>query len=194
MKMEPLPGGCLKIWMTPTDLQRWGLTPAAIDAHNPATRRTIVKLLKIAEQRYGFRRDSKLTVEIVSLGSGCLLLLTPGNRSLPSGSLSPTIYTVHNANDLLRLGKSLSDAFPTSLPTASLFAWKREYRLILYTDVPLNVSFHRVLSEFADPVADSAVVAAYTEEHGHALAIGNALQQLLTVRGFPEPTPPDPAH
>lgn len=192
MKMEPLPGGHLKIWMTHADMRHWGLTFEAIDAHDPATRRAIFKLLKIAEQQYGFHSNGRLTAEVLSFGNGCLLLLTSGEHAFPLPAASPSVYTVRNADDLLRLGENLSDAPRTPLPTASLFAWRREYRLILYADIPLSDSCRRILAEFAEPVADGAAIAAYTEEHGRALAIGNALQQLITARGFPEPTPPEP--
>lgn len=194
MKMEPLKSGRLKIWMTQSDMQRFGLSFETMNARDDATRHAVLKLLNIAQQRYAFFSCDGLTVEALPISDGCLLLLTPGRHRPTFPVPQPTVYTIHSADDLLRFGNSLSQMPKNELPTASLFGWEQEYRLILYTDTATSESCKRLLLEFAEPIAHSYTAAAYTEEHGHALAVGNALQRLLTARGSHAPTPPDPPH
>lgn len=194
MKMEPLSSGCLKIWMTQSDMQRFGLSFETMNARDTATRQAVFKLLNVAKLRHAFHVDEGLTVEALPIDNGCLLLLTPGRHRPLFALPQPTVYAIHNADDLLRFGNSLSHISQNDLPTASLFGWKQGYRLILYPDITTSEPCKRLLSEFAEPIADSYTAAAYTEEHGHALAIGNALQRLFTAHGSHAPEPPDPLH
>ena len=48
MKMEPLKGGCLKIWLTETDMQHWGLCFDRMRARDETTRRAMLKLISSA--------------------------------------------------------------------------------------------------------------------------------------------------
>lgn len=194
MKMEPLKSGRLKIWMTQSDMQRFGLSFETMNTHDAATRHAVLRLLSIAKQRHAFFACDGLTVEALPISEGCVLLLTPEGRRRTCMPAKPTVYTIRSADDLLRFGDSLSRVPKSKLPTASLFGWEQEYRLILYTDTDAATAepCNRLLTEFAEPIADSYSAAAYTEEHGRALAVGNALEQLITARGSSAPTPPDP--
>ncbi len=192
MKMEPLKGGCLKIWMTRADMQRFGLAFEQMNARDAATRRAVLKLINVAQQRLAFRAEQGLTVEALPLSDGCLLLLTPGRRRELFPTAEPAVYTIHDADDLLRFGDSLGGLAEEQLPAASLFCWKQGYRLILYPDIVSGEPCKRLLYEFAERVADGSAAAAYTEEHGRPLAVGNALHRLLTAHGSPAPTLPDP--
>lgn len=188
MKMEPLHSGSLKIWMSHDDMHRFGLSFATMSARDTATRQAIFRLLHIARRRHIFPDDKGLTIELLPVDSGCLLLLTPGHR-YPK----PAVYAIHTADDLLRFGDSLAQLPVRDLPTASLFGWDEEYRLILYPDLNFD-SCKQLLSEFAEPIANGYITAAYTEEHGRTLAVGNALERLLTAHGSPQQVPLDPPH
>ena len=192
MKMEPLKSGRLKIWMTQSDMQRFGLSFETMNTRDTATRHAVLRLLSIAKQRHAFFACDGLTVEALPISEGCVLLLTPEGHRQTCSLPKPTVYTIRSADDLLRFGSSLSCVPKSQLPPASLFGWEQEYRLILYTDTLTTEPCHRLLTEFAEPIADSYPAAAYTEEHGRALAVGNALEQLITARGSSAPTPPDP--
>ncbi|MBR2406857.1 MAG: hypothetical protein IKB04_07475 [Clostridia bacterium] len=177
MKMEPLKGGSLRIWMTHTDMQHWGLQFERLDARDACTRRALLRLISVAQERLAFRADGELTVEALPIDGGCLLLLAPLTPLLICPT-EPTVYTVHTADDLLRLGSGLCRFPQDTLPTASLFAWDEEYRLIVYADKAPTTALRRLLGEFADRTAKGYTAAAFTEEHGRAVAVGNALQQL----------------
>lgn len=193
MKMEPLKSGRLKIWMTQSDMQRFGLSFDTMNTRDAATRHAVLRLLNIAKQRHAFFACDGLTVEALPISEGCVLLLTPGGHRRAYTPAKPTVYTIRNADDLLRFGNSLSRVPRHKLPAASLFGWEQEYRLILYADTDALTAepCNRLLLEFAEPIANGYSAAAYTEEHGRALAVGNALEQLLTARGSSALTPPD---
>ena len=194
MKMEPLNSGCLKIWMTHAEMERWGLSFDTMDIHDTATRYAICKLLKIARRRHDFATEDGLTVEVLPVDTGCLLLLTPSHLPLDSPTAQPTVYLIETSDDLLNLGYSLSHLSPTVLPSASLFATENRYHLILYSDGLATAPCERLISEFGERVAGGFAAAAYVEEHGRTLAIGDALQRLITVRGSLQPTPSDLPH
>lgn len=193
MKMEPLKGGCLKIWMSGTDMHRWGLRFECMSAEDTATRRAIHRLIHIARQREALRANDGLTVEALPADEGCLLLFTPQRSFVPLRSPKPIIYALHNGDDLLELGDRLCRWDPRVLPAAALYGWGQGYRLIVYADPTPVPTLHRLLSEYAQPVAAGYAAAAYTEEHGTPLIPTQALQR-LTARESPEPTPPVEPH
>ena len=194
MKMEPLKSGCLKIWMTHAELERWGLSFDTMDIHDAATRYAVCKLLKIARLRHDFTAEDGLTVEVLPVDNGCLLLLTPNRLPLDYPTAQPAVYLIENSDDLLSLGHSLSHLPPADLPPASLFAKEDVYHLVLYSDGLSAAPYERLISEFGKRFAVGFTAASYAEEHGHTLAIGDALQRLVTVRGSLQPTPSDPPH
>ena len=186
MKMEPLQDGCLKIWMTETDMHHWGLHFNRMHAQDEATRRAIIKLITLAQERHILRASHDVVVEALPISDGCLLLLSP---AVPLKRIPlPTVYRFTDADALLQFGRAL--AHESTFPPASLYQWNTEYRLIVYAGWEPLCRYRRLLSEFAQPLTDHA---AYTEEHGRALAVGNALQ-VLTGRGSPSPKRPDPLH
>ena len=186
MKMEPLQDGCLKIWMTETDMLHWGLHFDRMHAQDDATRRAMIKLITLAQERHVLQASHDVVVEALPLSEGCLLLLSPTTplKRIPS----PTVYRFDDADALLQFGQAL--LYETTFPPASLYQWNKEYRLIVYAGFEPLHRYRRLLSEFAHPLSDSA---AYTEEHGRALAVGNALQ-VLTGHGSPAPRRSDPPH
>lgn len=178
MKMEPLRGGSLKIWMTHTDMQHWGLRFDRMDAHDEATRRAVLRLITVAKERLAFGAVGELTVEALPIDGGCLLLLTPLDAAPLFRRSEPVIYTIRSADDLLRFGHGLCRLPASTLPYSSLFGWERGYRLIVYPDATAGTACRRLLSEFTETTAKGQAAAAYTEEHGKPLLIGDALQRL----------------
>lgn len=178
MKMEPLRGGCLKIWMTQADMQHWGLQFDRMDARDEATRRAVLRLITVARERLALGAISELTVEALPIDGGCLLLLTPLDAAPLFRRSEPVIYTVRSADDLLCLGRGLCRLPASALPSSSLFGWERGYRLIVYPDATTGTACRRLLSEFSEATAKGRAAAAYTEEHGEPLLIGDALQRL----------------
>lgn len=181
MKMEPLKGGCLKIWMSETDMQHWGLQFDRMDARDEATRRAVLRLIHVARERLAFRADDQLTVEVLPLEDGCLLLLTPMRAPSWFRLPQPAVYLIRSADDLLRLGDSLCHIPTDSLPPTSLFAWGEAYHLIVYPDTVSLLRLRRLLHEFAAPIAVGYPAAAHTEEYGKPLVIGDALHRLCVT-------------
>ncbi len=193
MKMEPLKGGCLKIWMSSTDMHRWGLRFECMSADDTATRRAIHRLVHIARQREALRAEEGLTVEALPASEGCLLLFTPQRPFVPPRSPKPIIYALDNGDDLLELGDRLCRFERRALPAAALYGWGERYRLIVYADPAPAPALHRLLNEYAQPVAAGYAAAAYTEEHGTPLIATQALQR-LTARESHAPAPPVEPH
>ena len=144
-------------------------------ADDIATRHVILRLLRVAEERLLLPTDTDVTVEALPIDEGCLLLLTPHRAQTLH---EPAVYTFITTDDLLRFGRCLQEISPRLFPTSSLFGWQTEYRLIIYPDMPLASDCRQRLLEFAIPTAKGYIAAAYTEEHGARLIIGDALQRL----------------
>ncbi len=185
MKMEPLDSGCLKIWMTHADMLSWGLDFDRMSVRDTATRHAVLKLIHLAQERLALPLSTGMTVEALPLEDGCLLLLTPGHPRCQTRAAQPAVYAIRTADDLLQLGGRLSLLPKHRLPCASLFEWHTGYRLILYPDTLPSTPLRRLVGEFAELIGKGSTTAAYTEEHGSPLVIGNALQRLLTGRESP---------
>ena len=195
MKMEPLKGGSLKIWMTNTDMRHWGLTFELMSARDTPTQRALLRLITVARERKVLPLDGDIAVEALPIDGGCLFLLTPLHTASLTRVPEPTVYTVHTADDLLNFGNGLCRIATETLPSASLFGWQTHYRLVIYADKPLSAACRRLVDEFCDKTAKGRAATAHTEEHGHALLVGNALHRLqLTARGSREPKLPDRLH
>lgn len=174
--MESLRDGALKIWMTENDMRRWGLRFEQLGAHDRATDAAVTKLLQVARGRAVLPETGAMTVEAVPLEEGCILLFTP-RRKLPPCRMPPAkVFALQNANDVLQLGQYLTAV--KRVPTASLYRWGEEYRLILYPGLCAWQEFCRRLEEFAEPIGEGDVAAAFVEEYGIPVAIGNALTRL----------------
>lgn len=185
MKIEPLRSGSFRIWLSETDMQRWGLRFEELSADHAPTRAAVAKLLSVARQRTPVLAEG-LTVEALPVEDGCVLLFTPHRRLPPARMPLPQIYSLETADDLLDLGDSLRCL--SELPAASLYGWGDRYRLIVYAGIGAPHRVRTRLSEYAVRVGEGAATAAFTEEHGTPLAVGNALQ--LITRGSHSPAPP----
>ena len=173
MKMERLCGGALKIWMSEQELLRWGLRFEQLSAHDRATGAAVRRLLQVARGRAALPEAGSITVEAVPFEGGCLWLFTPGHRvycRMPPAQ----VFALKTADDLLQLGGWLSTV--SRVPTASLFGWGEEYRAVVYPGGGAWRDFCRRLTEFADPLDEAS--AAFVEEHGTAIAVGDAFNRL----------------
>lgn len=193
MKIEPPSGGVLKIWMSEEELGRWGLSFDTLGIDKVRTHRALVKLLGIAKQRLIGCSEEELRIEVVALHSGYLFLITPECEKLPA-ACSPQIYAIADAETLLRLGENLALKGKRDLPLSSLYEWNKEYRLIVYDTCCKPAAEWRVLSEFANLVAEGDGVAAFLEEHGVPIIQGTALHRLCAAYESRLPTPLHPAH
>lgn len=188
MKIEPLSSGDLRIWMTDDELCRWGLRLDRMKAGTPETTRAIRRLLGIARQRQPFCSYGSVLVEALPIEGGCLFLFSAPDRPIPTVAL-PQVYALDSAEAVLQFGERLSAKRQTCLPRASLYRQGEEYVLILYTGLGTVSGCHRLLQEFGRRTGEGYVAAAYIEEHGQPITVGNALQRLCAAYGSLPPTP-----
>ena len=195
MRMEPMDNGCLKIWLNTGDMQTLDLRFEEMDARQPATRAAIAKLLQAARTETGFQAADGLLVEALPVDGGCLLLLTPGGalegacpdrrrlRMVRAGG--PLVYALDGVDQLFQLEhgwrrfrrpEGRSPGFRE--PATSLFRFGSQYRLVVYPSFIVPKGLRSLLSEFGTLVGEGDAAAAYTAEHGQALAIGDAIDQL----------------
>ncbi len=193
MKIEPLNSGALKIWMSEEELGRWGLSFETLGTDKVRTHRALIKLLGIAKQRLANCPKEELRVEIIALHSGYLFLITPEKNNWQP-ICTPKIYAISNAEELLRLGENLAANHREELPLSSLYEWNKEYRLVVYGVGHKQSGEWRVLSEFAQCVAEGDGAAAFLEEHGIPIIQGTALHRLCATYESRLPTPLHPAH
>ncbi len=193
MKIEPLSSGALKIWMSEEELQRWGLSFETLGTDKVRTHRALIKLLGIAKQRLVACPEEEMRVEIMALHSGYLFLIIPEKDSW-SPVCNPKIYAIADAEQLLRLGENLAANHAGELPLSSLYEWNKEYRLIVYSASRKRSREWRILSEFAQCVAEGNGAAAFLEEHGVPIIQGTALHRLCATYESRLPMPPHPAH
>lgn len=178
MKIESLHGGCLKIWLTDGDMRRWGLEFESMAASDRATRAAVTKLLHVVRQHENLSLDGAMTVEAVPVDNGCILVITPREPRVMAPMPSLQIYGLDCADDVLQFSAGLRGKAWWDLPAASLYEWGDEYRLILYPGFCAGQDLRRLLSEFAHKVGEGTIAAAFVEEHGTPVAVGNALQRL----------------
>lgn len=190
MKMELLENGCLKILLGEEDLQALGLSFEGLDYDTPATREAIQALLLAAREETGFSPSGGLLVEALPVDGGCLLLMTPtsGHRRIRlKRAVGPYVYEAEDAEQLFRLAAGISrcrpdmDGHMQPWAGSSLYQFGDKYRLILYPSSLLPRRMDDLLLEFVRSAGEGDAAAAYTAEHGRAIAVGDALARLCTA-------------
>lgn len=176
MKMESLRDGALKIWMSDDEMRRWGLRFEQLSARDRATGAAVTKLLQVARGRAVLPEAGRILVEAVPFDGGCLWLFTPSHQRLFGRMPHAKGFALQTADDVLLLGKRLR--YGTPLPTASLYQWGDQYRLVVYPGFGTWRHVCRQLAEFAEPIGEGAGMAAFVEEYGRPIAVGNALTRL----------------
>lgn len=174
MKIEPIDGKSVKICMTQHDMIWWGLCFENMSGRDRATNAAVAKLLTVLHRRTGMRFDGAVTVEAVETDDGCILLFTSRRHTPLSDRPLPQVYAIDSVDGLLAMREALT-CFP-ALPSASLYGWGEGYRLVVYP----TASARRIrgLSEFCEWVGEGAVSAAFVDEYGTAITVGNALHLL----------------
>ncbi len=191
--MEPLGSGDLRIWMTDTELSRWGLSLDDMRQGTPTAESAMRRLLGVARQRLVFPTDGQVLVEALPLDDGCVLVFSTGRHRAPPVAALPQVYRLPSAEALLQFAEVLAGGEHPSLPASSLYRRDDVYYLILYTGLGPVTDCRRLLQEFAERVGEGQAAASFITEHTVPVAVGDALHQLLTVYESRRPTPPHPA-
>ncbi len=181
MKIEPIDGKSVKVWMTQHDMYGWGLCFHDMNGRDRATNAAVTKLLTVMQKQVGIRFKGAVTVEAVQTDDGCVLLFTSHERTVLSDRPLPQIYAIASTDGLLAMRIPLSRL--AELPAASLYEWGDGYRLVVY---PTERSHRlRVFAEFCERVGEGAASAAFVDEYGVAITVGNALHRLCEGIGSP---------
>ena len=192
VKMELMGNGFLKVYLMEEDLFALGLTFDGLDYDNPATKEAIQAILLAAREETGFDAAGGLVVEAIPVEGGCLMLFTPTaphRRVRLKRAVGPFVYEAEDAEQLFRLADGISRLRPEPegrlMPWtgSSLYQFGEKYRLVLYPSASLPKGVGDLLQEFVRTAGEGDAAAAYTAEHGRAIAVGDALTRLCSAVG-----------
>ena len=177
MQVKRIPGGALRILISDRELARFGANFSSLRERDPRTEIIMRRILGAVCGKAGFPPRTVITVEAVPTDGGCLLLVTPHPADKPD-TRSVYIFAITDIENLLLLAAQCGRLAvePTILST-SLYVYRDSYRLLLYGDT-IPPSLLETVAEFSTPVDGGAVEAAMIGEHGRAVFVGDALQQL----------------
>lgn len=169
----------LKVVLTAEDMENLSLDYDDMDYAQPATREALLYLLEKGREETGFHpKKSKLVIEVYPCeGGGCVLyfMVADKTRNNERSGIRPAVFAFDTADDLIEGACRLFQQYGHRIYKSSLYRLDREYRLVVYpldyTD-RLSVYF---LSEYARLVGEGELLAAFTEEHGQALVVDNAI-------------------
>ncbi len=169
MNIEPIQGGCLRVWLAEEELQQWGLGEVQ-------DRRNIRRLVRQVLTAAG-RRPGRVTAELIPVLGGGVLLISP--KLYPEVG-QPAVYRLQ-ADDLL----GLWERWPReeSAPVCALYELGEEYRLAVYPDQPLSPTQMHLLLEYGTPLPGGEGAAAHAAEYGVLVGMGALLTEC-------EPDPP----
>jgi len=184
--MELSENGCLTIMLTERDLQQFGLRFEDLDYAKPATRTAVQNMLAAARRELGFDSSGSLLIEALPAASGCILLVTPTGphrRIRMKRAAGPFIYFLSDEEALFQLAAAWRRIFGSSFDEnpeseSSLYAFGNGYRLVVRS-LPLEGA--TLLQECGKLVGEGDAAAAFTAEHGAALAEGDALPKLCAA-------------
>ena len=183
MQMEQWENGCVTILLSDQELSGMGVDFGRLDYREPVARQALQAVVSAAREQTGLPPEKHVLVEALPVEAGCLLLITPLPRRRPIRMRrieKPRVYAVADTDSLLRLAAALSRAIGKLPPlmASSLYRFEEGYRLVVYpSHMPTRIGY--LLSEFGECVGTGESVVAFTAEHGCAITMGNALEQLM---------------
>jgi len=178
--VEPIENGCLRVWLTDTELREWGL-----DAPQPSAGR-IRRLIRQISAAAEWSDTRRVTAELIPVEDGGVLLVSPWVRS-PADT--PSVYYLQDGDtllDLLRQWRYITDDDP---PTCLLYRAEKGYVLVVYPALSLSYRRQCLLTEYGTLIGEGEGVAAHCGEYGQLIRAG-----WLTEPAPPLPEPQDPPH
>ena len=185
MQFHITENGALRVMVSNEELERMGLSFAALDGTSPMTRSALGAVLLTAEVQTGFSPTDRMNIEAMPIDGGCLLLFTPDGdrpklrlrRSAPAG-----VWRFADTDALLGFAEALHPFAGTlqrrrALCVGSLYRQGNAYDLIVYAPSMLPRGILPILSEFAEHIGNGTA-AAVTEEHAVPVCLREALVKL----------------
>lgn len=176
LKIEPIAGGRLRVWLTEAEVEEWGLS-----AHGQERR--IRRLVRHIAATAGWDDHSRLLAEMIEIEGGYLLLVTPQEAE----QRQPLVYALARADHLLDLARRWRQTAGEP-PYIALYTAPVGYRLAVYADAPLPEAYRRLLDEYGRRVGQGHGVVAHCGEYGvwlDAAALFTAPAPLPPVDGDP---------
>ena len=146
MKIEPIDGGRLRVWLSQTEAEQWNLHT---DRPDPKTlRRAAGRLLR----GVGRRPAGRLAAEMIPVEGGCVVLVSPVVHSR-----QPAVYGVPQE----WLAEVSARWHPGWTDTAQVYAVGDDFHVVLYGD-----QAECLLREYGCPLGCGEAAAAHTAEYG----------------------------
>ena len=181
MKIEPMDGGRLRVWLDRDEAERLNLHT---EQPEPRTlRRVAGQLLRAA----GRHPAGRLAAEMIPVEGGWVLLISPLLR--PDGQ-HPMVVGLADADDLLELARRWDGLTVEAKPTCALYEAEEGYRLAVYPVEPLEEAQIHLLLEYGVLIGQGEGVAAHAAEYGRLIAAGGS----ITGGGRRPPEPEAPLH
>ena len=180
MTVEPIENGCVRVWLTDTELQEWGL-----DQLQPSSGR-IRRLIRQVSAAAGWSGPRRVTAEMIPVDGGGVLLVSPWARP-PADT--PSVYHLQDGDvllDLLRQWRYITEENP---PTCLLYGGEEGYYLATYATEPLSHRWQRLLTEYGYAAEECLHglpalcdrLSALVEEQGMTLLLTDVEQPLALV-------------
>lgn len=176
MTIEPIANGCLRVWLTDTELEQWGL-----QGQEPSARR-LRRLLRRIAAAAAWSNPPQVTVELIPIAGGGLLLVSPWKH--PEAD-TPTVYRMWGEDallDVLRRWAYIDD----ETPSCAVFAAQGAYYLAVYPTAAISDCRRHMLLEYGTPVGEGVGAVAHWREYGTLLWAGWFMSD-------PAPLLPNPA-
>lgn len=180
MTVEPIENGCVRVWLTDTELQEWGL-----DQPQPSAGR-IRRLIRQVSAAAGWSGPRRVTAELIPVDGGGVLLISPWVRS-PADT--PSVYHLQDGDTLLDLLRQWRYITEENLPSCLLYGGEGGYYLAVYPTEPLSDRRQHLLTEYGTLIGEGEGLAAHCGEYGTLIRAG-----WLTEPAPPLPVLQDPTH
>lgn len=178
MKIEPIDGGRLRVWLSQTEAEQWNLHTDRPDPK--ALRRAAGRLLRGA----GRRPAGRLAAEMIPVEGGWVLLISPLLR--PDGQ-HPMVVHLADADHLLELVGRWDRLIDGEDPYCALYETGEGYELAVYPVEPLTAAQVHLLMEYGTLIGQGEGVAAHAAEYGTLIGAGAG----ITGGGRRPPEPED---
>ncbi|MBQ1951020.1 MAG: hypothetical protein II363_05465 [Clostridia bacterium] len=195
MKVEPVDGGVLRVWVSTEELRSKDILLENIDEQgcpkDEQTRRHMYRLIRQALSAAGRQPYSDVLVEWIPVNEGFVLLVSP----LHAKPTAPQVYAIPDADALYMLAERWHYFREENAPGNALYERDEGYDLVVYPLPGPWTARRRLLEEHGRLRGCGQIAAAVTAEHGRLLADTDALHTLLFTTPAPvSPAPGDTSH
>lgn len=188
MNIEKLDDRTIKIILSTSDMKDFKISYDEMDYNNPAARKAIIRLLKLAsEQTSTNLSQNKLFIEAFpSKGGGCVLYINIlgvalGNSIKQEGFDAPLIFMIENLNELRKLCAKLYLGYNHLILKSSLYQTDEKYILTIYSYFKLDARLIAAVKEHGEFLGKGEIKNRIIGEHASTIVENNAVE---TIRNY----------